>query len=291
MTNDKKQNTIKPYKRHTNTLKYTMVHNCKSIFTAAENGHDVCLKTLIEAGAPFDIVGDSGWTALHYAIHYDHTACVKMLIDAGANIDITDNSGCTPLHRAVFNGHDACVKLLVEAGATLDVIDDTGTMPLHHAVYYGYDACVKMLIEAGAGLNIDGDGYAPLHYAVYKGHDVCVKLLVEAGAPLDITDKSGCTPLHRAVFNGHDACASMLVNKIVSERPLRPSELRVIPQTSAVLGDVLRTTMQLHGRSEAAKITAHLHVGARDTLRTTMLCLNRTMVPRDLIDIIVLQCV
>ncbi|AGE54758.1 ankyrin repeat PH and SEC7 domain containing protein [Paramecium bursaria Chlorella virus KS1B] len=235
-----------------------MVHNCKSIIAAAKNGHGVCLKTLIEAGADLNIVGGSRWTALHYVIHYDHTACVKMLIDAGANIDIKDNSGCTPLHRAVFNGHDACVKLLVEAGANLDVIDDTGTMPLHHSAYYGYDACVKTLIEAGASLNIDGDGYAPLHYAVYKGHDVCVKLLV---------------------------------NKIVSERPLRPSELRVIPQTSAVLGDVLRTTMQLHGRTEAAKITAHLHVDARDTMRTAMLCLNRTMVPRDLIDSIVLQCV
>lgn len=268
---------------------------CNSIFTAVKNGHEACLKMmLIERGSNINDVSESkyGNTPLHIAAHHGNDVCLKMLIDAGANLDITDISGGTPLHRAVLNGHDICVQMLVEAGATLDVIDDTEWVPLHYAAFNGNDAILRMLINTGADIDISNIcDWTALHYAARNGHDVCIKTLIEAGGNINAVNNSGDTPLDIAACHDFTICVIVIVNKIVSERPLRPSELRVIPQTSAVLGDVLRTTMQLHGRSEAAKITAHLHVDARDTLRTTMLCLNRTMVPRDLIDSIVLQCV
>jgi hypothetical protein len=149
-----------------------------------------------------------------------------------------------------------------------------------------------MLIEAGANVNtVNVYKNTVLHCAIQNGYDACVKTLIEAGAKLDINDVFRRTPLDIATKRGHAACVIILINKIVSERPLRPSELHVIPQTSAALGDVLRTTMRLHGRTEAAKITARLTVDARDTLRTAALCLNRTIFPRDLVDSVLVQCV
>jgi len=178
---------------------------------AAENGRVDKLNALL---AQKDVVVDSpnssAVTPLFLAAKEGHDECVRLLIEAGASVDgigVVANA-LTPLWVATYAGHKNCVKRLVAAGANLNTkFPET---PLFIAAREGRADCLKILIEAGSCVNVTNSrGQNPLHIACSEVHESCIELLANTECELDAMDQSGCTPLHHACINAPDGHRSV----------------------------------------------------------------------------------
>ena len=65
---------------------------------------------------PSCLKNGTGQAALMRAAWDGHDKCVKLLIDNGADVNEQDNGGYTALMRAAWNGHDKCVQLFIDNG-------------------------------------------------------------------------------------------------------------------------------------------------------------------------------
>jgi ankyrin repeat protein len=184
------------------------VGNQTALSFAANRGHvDVC-RLLVSQGADMEIVADSGYTALMWALMSSSSeAAAELLIDSGANpapnsrpIEAYAGALSTPLTMAARNGLTRMVTRLIEAGANLDGIDASGWTALKHASQAGHDEIVQALIEAGADLNLpDNEGWTPLIGAASRAAWSTVDLLIDAGADVNHVTESGATALREVV--------------------------------------------------------------------------------------------
>ena len=93
-----------------------------ALIAAAERGHEVAVRTLLQAGAPIDYVNKRGYSALSSAIvrgdgGRGSLATVKRLVAAGANVNLADSTGSTPVDLARARGYGEMVAVLQGAGA------------------------------------------------------------------------------------------------------------------------------------------------------------------------------
>jgi ankyrin repeat protein len=184
------------------------VGNQTALSFAANRGHlDVC-RLLVSRGANMEIVADSGYTALMWALMSSSSeATAELLLDSGANpdpnsrpIDAYAGALSTPLTMAARNGLARIVLRLINAGVNLDGIDASGWTALKHASQAGHDEIVKALIKAGADLNLtDSEGWTPLIGAASRASWSTVDLLIAAGANVNHTTESGATALREVV--------------------------------------------------------------------------------------------
>lgn len=70
------------------------------------------VKTLIEAGADVNLVGNLGYAPLHVAAWRDHTEAIEMLLEAGADPGVRCEVGKTALDTALENGYRDIARLL-----------------------------------------------------------------------------------------------------------------------------------------------------------------------------------
>ena len=121
-----------------------------ALMSCCQNGHELCTRALIEAGASLEVVSkdnftllmaatcgglvsvltqvlplseidaavvsthptEAGYTALMYACELGHGACTQMLLEAGARKDLNTKEGSTALSLAQSKGHAALISLL-----------------------------------------------------------------------------------------------------------------------------------------------------------------------------------
>lgn len=170
---------------------------------ASENGDFERVKRIIgEAEVPVDVENSSALTPLFLAAKEGHEDCLRILIEAGARVDGVgcDNTALTPIWVATYAGHDRCVQLLIEAGASLN--SRHPETPLYIAAREHRTKCLEILINAGASVNtMNNHRQTPLHIACAEMHVEGISLLVEAGCNLDATDLLGHTPLLHACLN------------------------------------------------------------------------------------------
>ncbi|KAK4465124.1 ankyrin-2 [Cladorrhinum samala] len=99
-----------------------------------------------------DIRDASGRTPVHYAAERGHDMVVKALIEAGANPDQDDESGQKPLHLAALWNHPGVVRVLIEAGVDA-MTPKTGDDPRGECVAtsstHGYTA-LRYAVERGS---------------------------------------------------------------------------------------------------------------------------------------------
>ena len=89
----------------------------KELCVAAEKGHEVMVRALIDLGAVVNKAMDTGATPLYVAAQNGHEAIVRTLFELGADVNKTNDNGVTPLFNAAENGHATIVQIFTDAGA------------------------------------------------------------------------------------------------------------------------------------------------------------------------------
>jgi len=87
------------------------------LIVAVIEGHEACVRVLIAAKADMAHANRYGWTALHYAAHYDYASMCRVLVDEGASLTAVNDYGQTPLEEAKARGNAKCVAILEAAAA------------------------------------------------------------------------------------------------------------------------------------------------------------------------------
>jgi len=113
------------------------------------------VRELVAAGAKLDLVGGSGWSALHHASSEGHVRIAKLLLDGkyegkGAAINLQTRNGNTALILASLYDDESVVRLLLERGADLTLRDSDGRTALYWARLCNHAAVVALLEARGA---------------------------------------------------------------------------------------------------------------------------------------------
>ncbi|RYG39950.1 ankyrin repeat domain-containing protein, partial [archaeon] len=153
------------------------------VHVAAYVGNAPALTRLLREGGDAEAKSASLWAALHAACSNGHDACVRVLLEARAKVDVVDKNGSSPLMLAAEKGHAPCVRALLDARPKLELARANGCTALHAACISGQEACVQLLQAAGANKEaVTADGCTPLYVACYNGREACARALLAAGA-------------------------------------------------------------------------------------------------------------
>jgi acyl carrier protein len=184
------------------------IGNQTALSFAANRGRlDVC-RLLVSRGADMEVVADSGYTALMWAlVNGASQEAAELLLDLGANPDpkatpIPAYAGAltTPLIMAARNRLSRVARQLIDAGVELDAKDNSGWTALKHASLFGQDEIVRALIESGADFNIpDNEGWTPLIGAASRAAWTTMDLLINSGADVNHVADGGTTALGEVV--------------------------------------------------------------------------------------------
>lgn len=85
------------------------------IHIAAQEGHaDIC--RLLVSFEGWDMPDKyNEWTPLFHAARNGHEPCVRALLELGSRVSLTDETGKQPIFYAAWYGHPKCVALLLDA--------------------------------------------------------------------------------------------------------------------------------------------------------------------------------
>lgn len=176
---------IEVYQQHVELANQTNVVGQNLLMRAAVNKdpglRKTCLKLmqfLLDQGADPYAVCDSGWTALHYAIHSLDPRRPELLLKKMNDIGHVTKQGNTVLHFAVtFGGHPLILEQIL-GRVEIDAVDDEGNTALHDAVYQNALESVKLLVRHGADISIQNkQGRAVLQVAQDNEQDEIVSYL------------------------------------------------------------------------------------------------------------------
>merc|ERR1711865_860720 len=173
----------------------------RRLLDAAKHGDVEGILAATSAGANLNC-GDPSYgdyTATHLAAQNGHAVCLKWLVDAGANTDAQTKDDETPLHWACWKGHETCVRVLCDT-ANKDSRAKNGERPLHWAAEFGNTGCIQVLLDSGAQVDSKSNyGRTALHLAVLNNNVDCAKALIVHGASVEIVDSLvEATPLDLA---------------------------------------------------------------------------------------------
>lgn len=109
-----------------------------------------------------DYPDDNGLTPLHVACREGHDNCVKALLEHGASpLCAAQSSGLTPIHYASLFGHCDCLKAMAnnpnsrsELIQVIGMVEEVDlTRPIHLAAANGWYRCVEFLANYGSPLD------------------------------------------------------------------------------------------------------------------------------------------
>lgn len=172
-----------------------------ALIGAAQSGHPVICRYLIEAGARTDGVNKEGTNALMAACHGGHLGVVELLAPDKESVRSVDLEGNTPLHYLVTNNSEErgdqtkIADYLLKLEADIDARNKDGRTPLMLAVLNNDVEMVRHLMQKGANVNIaDKDGNTALLYAcLLNNKDMIDELLKDSTLDVTHRNKDGVT--------------------------------------------------------------------------------------------------
>jgi len=119
----------------------------QEVLECARYGEEDDLKQLLEAGADANFADAGGATALHKAAANGHEACIKVLVQFGAKY-VKNGTGNTPAHWAAENAKAGALKAILES-FELDVLqkNDLGRSILTEAFQSKDRDCISLCLS------------------------------------------------------------------------------------------------------------------------------------------------
>ncbi|KAH7019650.1 hypothetical protein EDB80DRAFT_676627 [Ilyonectria destructans] len=188
----------------------------RSLYWAAQLGHDRIVASLLAEGAEPDSAELETQTALTTASEHGNLTCiVTLLADERTNINIAGRRGRSALSFACGSGHDNIVKeLLGRSSCNADDPDNSGATPFLWAVGGGHHSIISSLARhPNVDINHrDKTGRTAVSWAAGDGMDTTLKQLLKLpGINVNIKDNNGKSPLSWAAGNGCTNAAEVLL--------------------------------------------------------------------------------
>ena len=119
----------------------------QEVLECARYGEDDDLKAMLEAGADANFADVGGSTGLHKAAANGHEACIKILVQFGAKY-MKNSTGNTPAHWAAENGKAGALKAILES-FDVDVLqkNDLGRSILTEAFQSKCTDCIELCLS------------------------------------------------------------------------------------------------------------------------------------------------
>ena len=214
-----------------------------SLTEAAKNGDAETLAHLLSRSGSTAVVNDLNRSLLSIAAEQGHEECVKILLDYRTEVDFYDIECDTPLSLAAAGGHTSCVAMLIAAGADINNHSPNGTPLIQAALHADVDT-VRMLLEAGANPNASCSyGATALGHAMERGNADCARLLLASGATLNGADEFGYDETMLAVRGGNEECIQLIL--AAGGNPYYVGKARELALLEAVHDDDVETVQHL----------------------------------------------
>ena len=151
---------------------------------ASARGDDRAVVTLLSFGAEPNIMDNKLNTPLTLAANQGHTLCARILLEAGALADPLLPPGVrfgSPLNCASRNAIDPLlIKTLLDFDADVEASGVDRVTPLLHAARSKPVSFAKLLLDYGADINATSkDGLTPLTTAIIHNNHSVLRLLLE----------------------------------------------------------------------------------------------------------------
>ena len=160
------------------------------IFLAAENGHNLVVRTLQELGMSvsplFLALNDD---LINQVVSQQTREALRQVRvgkkDINALLQI-NRRRIAIIHQVAREGNVQVLKVLIQLGADVNREDSEGYTPASEAAENGHVEVIRALHQAGADLNIpNNDGLTPAYIAAQKGHVELMRALHQSGAHIE----------------------------------------------------------------------------------------------------------
>ncbi|CAC5406547.1 unnamed protein product [Mytilus coruscus] len=159
-------------------LEKSGVDSC--LMHAVRYGDPLSVKTILEAGAETNHIGNNGYTALHVFFSTFHRSAensstiLKMLLEYGAPTNVLSTDGDLPIHIALstpgeFDDRLEDVMTMIDFTKYLNVPDKNRSTPFLAVTEFCRLDVIKKMVENGADVRSKGtNGNAALHIVMGK---------------------------------------------------------------------------------------------------------------------------
>jgi len=192
------------------------------LMTAAYNGHEKFVQSLVESGADVNhiVQGQEGAASALQAVldvpdfQEEHLRIMQYLLQKGADVKGRNAAGRFPLQFAAAHDRLEAAMELREKGADVNDADLRGETALRVAACSGYTDFITFLIDQGANVKTaTADGQTPLMCAAHEGHVDSITALIDRGADINAKAAQGSTALTEASLAGNGEIVKLLLEK------------------------------------------------------------------------------
>eukprot|EP00438_Fugacium_kawagutii_P025093 Skav213442 [mRNA] locus=scaffold837:172472:173566:+ [translate_table: standard] len=238
----------------------------RKLIEASMKGNAAEVEGLLERPQNPQVTDSSGVTPLHYVALQGHYLCLRLLLEAGAKTDVRETSsgfGFTALHLAAQAASEEVVALLIDARASQGERCSHGMVPLQYACLQGQAKAVEVLLKSDIELDRCGR-HRPMFLAASHGHTEVARSLIEMRADCD--DTTWRSSLFAGVRKGHVEVVRLLLHAVSDSMAL--VEDMMLLHVAAESGHVEVLRLLLEHRADSNQTTVvgmtPLHLAARE---------------------------